>query len=81
MEVLYLQSNNIVDISFLGGMTGIDKLYLDNNSITTRVADLIGLTSAALIDLFNSNSIPCADLAKLMTALSGVVKRPSNCII
>ena len=80
ITILELGNNSISDISVLAGMTGIDQLHLPSNSITTGVANLITLTSATVINLFDNNGIPCADLTILTTALPGVVTEPSSCI-
>ena len=80
LTLLWLDNNNITDTSALSAMTGMREVDLSSNSITTGVTDLVSLTNATFINLFDNNSIPSADLTTLTTALPGVVTEPSNCM-
>ncbi len=50
LTTLYLQDNNISDISALSGLTNLEWLYLDENNISD-ISALSGLTNLEELDL------------------------------
>ena len=69
MNILFLGNNGISEISTLSGLNQLTYLYLENNNITTGVADLVTLTNAEYIFLYHNPGIPSEELATLVNAL------------
>ncbi len=84
---LYLYGNQIVDVSPLADLTGLLTLDLgfqyDYTNVvyvlTTGVDTLVTLVNATYLNLSsNGVTIPCADLATLIAALTASVVDPST---
>jgi hypothetical protein len=80
LSTLELNDNLISDVSPLASHTSLLYLSLDNNNISTGVASLVSLTNIISLNLWGNNSIPCADLATLVSALGSVVNLPDTCL-
>jgi len=79
LSFLFLDSNNISDITPLSGLTALTSLYLWDNNINDITA-LFDLTALNLLSLSGNNTIPCADLDGLEAALpSTTISRPTTC--
>ncbi|NQZ09852.1 MAG: leucine-rich repeat domain-containing protein, partial [Algicola sp.] len=76
---LYLRDNQIVDIAALSDLPSLAVLQLSNNLISD-VSGLLIIDGIRRIDLASNNTIACADLDELDTALGeSVVTRPAGC--
>jgi hypothetical protein len=64
LETLYLNSNQIIDIGALAGLSKLQTLWLDNNQIAD-ISDLAGLTNLQTLWLDNNQIADISDLAGL----------------
>ena len=91
MVNLYLNNNQIVDVSELVTLTLLNELDLRNNLIggagIGQINLLTGLTSVSQIWLVGNKSISCAELTTLTDALGpaaidvGVAQAGINCTV
>ncbi|AIO18333.1 Internalin-A precursor [Candidatus Izimaplasma bacterium HR1] len=64
LTTLYLNDNNLTDITPIAEYTDIIELYLDNNNISS-INDLSGMTGLTSIDLSHNSIVDISDLMSI----------------